>query len=325
MVASAHLYERFIRAPRGRVWAALTDPDLTERYFFGTRIESSFRPGEMCRFVDAFDRDAVEGTVETADEPSRLVMTWRALFDEQSADEPPSRVEWTLADALDPADGADAGAVTHLTVRHGDLALSPATWEHARLGWGVVLDSLKSLLETGDELPRFDVGQSRLAPADVEGNWHRAQGVISNNSVWELLDGRDHTPDDADELLQRAYAAAYHWNRATGATSVNRARASWLVSRAHATLGHGELALHHAAQAAAHLTRAGDAAADFDHAYVYEARARSLACLGRTDEAREVFRRARSVPVADEHDRSIFHADLAHGPWFGLSADAVPE
>jgi predicted RNA polymerase sigma factor len=99
---------------------------------------------------------------------------------------------------------------------------------------------------------------------------------------------------------------------------VNRARASWLISRAHAVLGHGELALHHADRSAAHLTQAVHEADDFDHAYAFEARARALACLGRLDEAREAYRRAVAVDIADEQDRAIVRGDLDAEPWFGL-------
>ena len=318
MVATAHLVDRLIRASRERVWEALTDPDLTEQYFFGARIDSTFNPGQMCRYVLADDSDIIEGTLETVDRPNRLAMTFRALGTPEMAGEPPGRVEWTLA-----AVGSGAEAVTRVTLRHGDLALSPATWEHGRSRWPVVLDGLKTLLETGAPLPPVEIEASALDPGDIEGNWHRAQAVTANSSAWELLDGRSHTPDDADELLHRAYTSAYHWHRAAGATELNQTRASWLASRAHATLGHGEPALQHAAQSAAHLIRAGDAAADFDQAYVYEARARALACLDRLDEAREAYRRARCVPIADDQDRSIFESDLAAGPWFGLDIDSA--
>ena len=312
MAATTHVYEAFIRASRDQVWDALVDADMTERYFFRTRIESSFRAGEKYRYVMPDDSDAVEGTIETFDRPHRLVMTWRILYDASMAAEPPSRVEWTLI----PAD--DDGAVTRITLRHGELALSPRTWEHVRTGWVVVIDSLKSLLETGEPLPPVDADDAASSPAEVEGNWHRAQGVTAHNSVWELLDGRTYTPGDADELLRRAYAAAYHWDRASGATAVNQARASWLLSRTHATLGHGELALHHATRSAAHLDRAGDEAADFDHVYAYEAAARALACLGRLDEAREAYQRAINVRVADPQDRALVESDLAAAPWYGL-------
>lgn len=313
MAATAHLYEIFIRAPRERVWQALTDPDDTVQYFHGTRFESTFEPGTEFRnvIVDG-ERLAVDGTVETFEAPHRLVITWHVNYDEEMAAEPPGRVEWTLTPANED------GSVTRVTLRHGDLALSPKTWAHVRLGWVAIIDSLKSLLETGAPLPPVDDPETESDPAAIEGNWHRAQAITANNSVWEYLDDREHTAEDADELLQRAYAAAYHWKRATGSSAVNMLRASWLVSRAHAVLGHGEVALHHADQVSHFLERAGDDAADFDHGYAHEARARALACLGRLDEARESYRRAMATKVADEQDRSIYEADVAAEPWYGL-------
>lgn len=313
MTATAHIYEIYIRAPRERVWQALIDESDTVQYFHGTRFESTFEPGAPFRniIVDG-DRLAVDGTVETFSPPHRLVITWHVNYDPEMAAEPPGRVEWTLTPANED------GSVTRVTLRHGDLALSPKTWAHVRLGWVAIVDSLKSLLETGRPLPDVADGETPEI-ADVEGNWHRAQAVTANNSVWELLNGRDHTDDEADELLQRAYAAAYHWKRATGSTAVNMARASWLVSRAHVVLGHGEVALHHAERSRHFVERAAGDAADFDRGYVHEARARALACLGRMDEANESYRLADAVEVADDDDRSIYRGDLRAEPWFGLT------
>ena len=313
LTATVHLYEIFIRAPRERVWQALTDPDDTVRYFHGTRFDSTFEPGAPFRNV-IVDGEvlAADGVVETFEPPHRLAITWHVNYDPEMAAEPPGRVEWTLTSAN------DEGTVTRVTLRHADLALSPVTWAHVKLGWVAIIDSLKSLLETGEPLPAVDDEGDASGAEEVEGNWHRAQAVTANNSVWELLDGRDHGADDADELLQRAYAAAYHWRRATGSTAVNMARASWLVSRAHAVLGHGDVALHHADRIGGFLERAGSAAADFDHGYAYEARARALAASGRMDEAREAYRRAATITVADAQDRSIYENDLAAEPWFGL-------
>ena len=239
-------------------------------------------------------------------------MTWHVLYDAEMEAEPPSRVEWTLTPANDD------GSVTRVTLRHGDLALSPMTWANVRLGWVQVVDGLKTLLETGQPMPEVQLPTAPTDPVEIEGNWHRAQAVTANNSVWELLDGRSLSPDEADEILHRAYAAAYHWRRATGATAINQARAAWLVSRAHAVLGHGVVALHHADRCAELTRHAADEADDFDHGYAFEARARALACLGRTDEAREPHRRAATVEIADEQDRAIFLGDLAAEPWCGL-------
>ena len=82
-------------------------------------------------------------------------------------------------------------------------------------------------------------------------------------------------------------------------------------------LGHGEAALYHADRCAEHVAAGG--LADFDLAYAHEARARALACLGRLDEAATELATARTVPIADDDDRSILEGDLTAGPWYGLA------
>lgn len=310
MVATAHVHDTYVRAAPQIVWSALTEPDRLVRWTAGFRVESSYRPGAPWRLVDGDDRDVVEGEVQTFDAPRRLVVGWRFGDDTPFGAEPSSRLEVLIT-------AADA-AVTRIVLRHTGLALSPLTWEWARSRWPFALDSLKSFLETGDALPRVRFGDDAFDSGEVEGNWHRTQAITANNSVWELLDGSALRPDEVDELLERAYAAAHHWRRATGATVVNRARAAYLLSRAHASCGHGELALHHADRCSDLVAGAPDDMADFDHAYAYEARARALACLGGLAEAREMRRRAAAVRISDEQDRSIFESDLAAGPWFGL-------
>jgi hypothetical protein len=143
---------------------------------------------------------------------------------------------------------------------------------------------------------------------------HRAQAIEANNSVWELLDNE---APDPTELLSRAYSAAYHWKRAADRGPENAARASWLLSRCHVVLGYGDLALHHADECAAVVAEAG--LTDFDLGYAHEARARSLAALGRDAEAADELAAARAVEVADVDDREVFESDLEAAPWFGLA------
>lgn len=314
MTGAAHVYEIYIRAPRQRVWDALTAEEDTVRYFHGTRFESTFEPGApFINRIVAGDHPAAEGTVEVFEPPHRFVYTWHVLYDADMAAEPPGRVEWILT----PANDDDS--VTRVTVRHGALGLSPRTWEHVRLGWVGIIDGLKTWLETGEPMGDIADPSDVVDATEVEGRWHRSSGVAANNATWELLDGREHTLDEVDDLLERAYAAAYHWRRATGSGPINRARGSWLISRAHATVGHGDVALHHADRCAAHTAEAGADAADFDHVYAAEARARALAALGRTDEAAAALAAARAITIDDDQDRAIVEADLASGPWYGLA------
>jgi hypothetical protein len=188
------------------------------------------------------------------------------------------------------------------------------TWENVRLGWVEILDGFKTLLETGRAMPPVVTTDAERTAGEVEGGWHRSQAITANNSVWELLDTES---PDPTELLGRAYAAAYHWDRAADRAAEHAARASWLLARCHVVLGHGELALHHADECAAAVTDAG--LREFDLAYAHEARARALAALGRLDEAATELDAARSVAIAAADDREIFESDLAAPPWFGLT------
>jgi uncharacterized protein YndB with AHSA1/START domain len=306
MSAPRHVFRIHIRATPEEVWQAITDPAFTRQYFHRTAFESTLEPGSGMRYVLPDGADAVVGEIEEVEPPRRLVMTWRALYDPAMAEEPPSRVEWHLDDSGE--------GVTRVTTIHRDLAFSPTTSASVGAGWAWILDSMKSLLETGTALPAPPPAAEPVDDAD--GEWHRAVAVDANNSTWELLDRVDRTPDEVDDLLGRAYASTYHWRRAARRGPENQARGSWLVSHVHAVLGHGELALYHSERCAAVVGESG--LQDFDLAYAHEARARALACLGRLDEAAAELAAAHAVPIADDEDRKILEGDLAAGPWYGL-------
>ena len=313
--APLHVYQTFIRASAAQVWAAITDPSFTERYFHRTAFESALEPGSPYRMVLPDGSDAVVGTIEEVEPNKRLVMTWRTLYDAAAAEEPPSRVEWLLTEGGD--------GVTKVTTIHRDLGLSPLTSANVGDGWVWILQSMKSMLETGEPLPGSEPSadgddlQATDAIEAAEGELHRRQGITANNATWELLDGRQLSDDEADDALGRAYAAMYHWRRAARRAPENAARGSWLVSRVHAVLGQGDLALHHAERCIKVVDDAG--LVDFDRAYAHEARARALACLGRLDEAAVELKAAHAVPIADSEDKAILDADLASQPWYGLT------
>ena len=317
MTITRHQYEVYIRATPEQVWQAIVDPEFTRRYYYGTAFTSSLEPGTRYSYLQDDGVEALEGEIEEVDPPRRLVMTFKMLFAPNLAEEPASRVEWILTPV--------GSSATRLTLRHGDLAHSPGTWATAKLGWVYLLGGLKTLLETGAPLgPVDDPAASPTAQVveEVDGDWHRAQGVEANNATWQWL-GKpdDERSDEDDELMTRsAYAAAYHWARATGRGPENEARAEWLLSRVWAVRGEGALALRHADRSAAAVAAGG--LQDFDLAYAHEARARALACLGRHDEARRGLAAARAVPIADDEDRTILEGDLDGGPWFGISVAA---
>ena len=302
-----HLHEIHVKAPAERVWQAITDPQLTIGYYFGCAVESTWEPGSPYRYV-AGGMDAIVGEVKEIEPGRRVVMSFTMAYDPQCAAEDPTTVIWEVAPLTD--------AVSRVTLTHQDFHGPSKTWSNTLTGWVHILSGLKTLLETGEPLGDVPDDRTEVVAVDPEAELHREQGIIANNSTWDLLAKVDRSAEEDEDMVRRAHAAAYHWARAARRVPANEARGSWLLSRVHAVLGRGDTALAHAQRCAAVCAAAG--LADFDLAYAHEATARALACLGRLDEARVELVTARAVPVADPEDRAIVESDLTAEPWFGL-------
>ncbi len=307
MAVTRHQYRIYIKAPIEQVWNALLDPAFTRRYFHGTAFEDAPVQGQPYRTSIVDGSPAVDGVIEVLEPPHRLVQTWHTLYDPALAAEPASRVEWTLSVAGE--------GLTQLDLIHGDLALSPLTWANVKHGWVWILDGLKTLIETGDTLPVATAGASAAdddASGDPEGDWHRAQGVQCNNSIWDLVGKADRTAEDCEEMLRRAYSSAYHWQRARGAGPANEARALYMLSKVHLLAGMPARALHYADTSMAQCTEHG--LVDFDLAYAHEARARALLELGREEDGLVAWAAAKAVPIADPEDQAVVDGDFADAP-----------
>lgn len=140
---------------------------------------------------------------------------------------------------------------------------------------------------------------------------HRQLAIACNNSCRDMIEAARNPAND-EEMLRRAYAAAYHWQRAEGASAVNEARALWLLSKVQGLIGDAGRALHYADACLRCCEQHG--LVDFDLAYALDAQARALAALGQRDEALGVWAAAKAVPIADADDRRQVAADLAAAP-----------
>jgi uncharacterized protein YndB with AHSA1/START domain len=143
---ATQVYQVFIKATPEQIWEAITKPEFTARYFHGAHVDSTFEAGADYRSYSP-DRSQlwVDGEIIESDPPRRLQHTWRSLYNEETAGEPPSRVTWEIQ-------LGDSG-VSKLTVVHDELAASPKTAASVSgEGWMFVLSGLKTLLETGAPL-----------------------------------------------------------------------------------------------------------------------------------------------------------------------------
>jgi uncharacterized protein YndB with AHSA1/START domain/DNA-binding transcriptional ArsR family regulator len=140
----AYVYVTYIRAGAQQVWQALTEADLTARYWGHANV-SDWQPGSTWehRRVDGSGRVDVVGRVVEADPPTRLVVT----FEDAPGAEPP-REPSVVTFLVEPHHD-----IVRLTVTHEDLP-NQAMRDGISAGWPAVLANLKSLLETGDVLPQ---------------------------------------------------------------------------------------------------------------------------------------------------------------------------
>jgi uncharacterized protein YndB with AHSA1/START domain len=143
--ALRHIQQIHIRTTPERLWEAITRSSYTRDYFYGTLVESTWQQGAPLVYRNPDGSVAAEGAVIETHPPRRLVHTFSALWDESVTPDPSHRVAWTIE---------PLGSVCRLTVEHEGFERETATLKSVQGGLSVILDGLKTLLETGQPLMR---------------------------------------------------------------------------------------------------------------------------------------------------------------------------
>jgi uncharacterized protein YndB with AHSA1/START domain len=138
-----HVYSVFIQAPPERVWRAITDGDETVRYYYGTRVQSTWDPEAPLVYTYADGTTAADGKVLVADPPHRLKMTFHARWDPDIEAEGPVEMDWVLD---------SAGDATKLTVTTSGLKTGSRSAADFAGGMVYIVSGLKTVLETGRPL-----------------------------------------------------------------------------------------------------------------------------------------------------------------------------
>ena len=152
------VYTTYIRTTPERLWHALTEPAFTRRYWFGIAFETDWQAGSAMTWHHRGATTADDEQVVLEAEPyRRLAYTWHTFTPELAAaldvsdeardriaEEPRSKVTFEIE---------PLGEVVKLTVVHDGFGPDSLMAQMVGRGWPRVLSGLKTLLETGEELP----------------------------------------------------------------------------------------------------------------------------------------------------------------------------
>jgi uncharacterized protein YndB with AHSA1/START domain len=136
------VFEIYIKTTPDRLWQAITDDELRQKYNFGMGIQSDWTPGSSYESSPA-GSSAVLAAGENieVEPPRRLVQSFNALWGEDVKAEGTSTVTWEIEPVADSC---------RLTVTHSDMREGANDQLYG--GWPMILSGLKTLLETGEEL-----------------------------------------------------------------------------------------------------------------------------------------------------------------------------
>jgi uncharacterized protein YndB with AHSA1/START domain len=136
------VFEIYIKTTPERLWEAITNPEMRQRYNFGVGVSSDWTPGSSYESVHpAAGITIAAGENLEVDPPRRLVQSFTALWSDDVESEGTSRVTWEIEQVQDSC---------RLTVTHDQLR--EGANDELYGGWPMILSGLKTLLETGERL-----------------------------------------------------------------------------------------------------------------------------------------------------------------------------
>jgi len=142
---SRFLYVTYIRTTEAKLWDALTKPEFIREYWFGFKVDSSWKKGSSWALVSPDGNTMDAGEILEVDPPSKLVIKWQHQSRPELREEGFSRATFEIS---------AQGDTVKLTVTH-EIDKTPSQLIDAVSGgWPAILSSLKSLLETGHALER---------------------------------------------------------------------------------------------------------------------------------------------------------------------------
>ena len=191
------VYTTYIKAPAERIWEALTSSEISPQFFFGRRVESDWKLGSVVNYWQEDGTLDVTGKVAEVDYPRRLSFTWHVEWLEEFRHLPEVLVTFEIEPQED-----DTMKLTMIEAHRAEV--DPKLLEGGRRGWSIILNGLKTLLETGAPMPTFIPEAPKPTDPEqvsVDGFVYVAYIATTPERVWEALTSSE---------LSAQYWGGYH-------------------------------------------------------------------------------------------------------------------
>lgn len=136
-------YVSIIKTTPEKLWKALTDPQMTQLYYYGGRFIGEFKKGAEYKYEAPDGSLFVTGTILDVVVHKKLVCSFSGHWMPGMEGDKPSRVTWEIE---------KVGACCRLTLTHDEFDGETATYHNTSGGWPGIFSGLKTLLETGKPL-----------------------------------------------------------------------------------------------------------------------------------------------------------------------------
>jgi len=148
---------------------------------------------------------------------------------------------------------------------------------------------------------------------------HKRFGLRINNETWQLIDKKNRTPEEDEQMIYAAYASCYHWRKV--GTHVHDQRGEWMIARAYTLTFNKTENIFYANRCLAIAQAHPDEMKDFDWAFIYEGIARANALAGNTEVATQFIKKAKTAAraIVDPEDLSVFQSEFQGYQWHGVS------
>jgi len=135
-----HMFVIYIKTTKEKLWDALTNPEMTSQYYYGSKIKSQFTIGSTIEYLlddeSGKEYPAVYGEILEIETNKKLVHS----FSFNDNDDEPSRATFEIEEV-------EQGV--KLTLTHDNFESETTTYNEVVQGWPLIISGLKTVLETG--------------------------------------------------------------------------------------------------------------------------------------------------------------------------------